>query len=227
MGFSDVWLTEHYFTGESVYNDSLMFAAALAMKTEQHPHRLRRGADAVPPSGAARRAAGAARQSQQGPHRCRHRQGHGLQRVRVRRPWAAQPRQPRAHGGGGRHHRARLARGAAHLRRQVPQGPHPGAPAQAGAAARPAAVAQRDLARLVHRMRPARRADPDRAAAGRAHQGALGDLCRRHRRGRSRRRRPRRGCWRRARCGATSMWPSPTPRPRTSWRRCSSRRAPT
>ena len=35
MGFSDVWLTEHYFTGESVYNDSLMFAAALAMKTEK------------------------------------------------------------------------------------------------------------------------------------------------------------------------------------------------
>ena len=35
MGISDVWLTEHYFTGESVYNDSLMFAAALAMKTEK------------------------------------------------------------------------------------------------------------------------------------------------------------------------------------------------
>ena len=34
LGFSDVWLTEHYFTGESVYSDSLMFAAALAMKTE-------------------------------------------------------------------------------------------------------------------------------------------------------------------------------------------------
>ncbi len=33
LGFADVWLTEHYFTGESVYNDSLMFAAALAMKT--------------------------------------------------------------------------------------------------------------------------------------------------------------------------------------------------
>ena len=31
LGFSDVWLTEHYFTGESVYCDSLMFAAALAM----------------------------------------------------------------------------------------------------------------------------------------------------------------------------------------------------
>src|SRR5882757_54634 len=35
MCFSDVWLTEHYFTGESVYNDSLMFAAALGMKTEK------------------------------------------------------------------------------------------------------------------------------------------------------------------------------------------------
>ena len=35
LGFSDVWLTEHYFTGESVYNDSLMFAAELAMKTSR------------------------------------------------------------------------------------------------------------------------------------------------------------------------------------------------
>ncbi len=35
LGFSDVWLTEHYFTGESVYNDSLLFAAALAMKTSR------------------------------------------------------------------------------------------------------------------------------------------------------------------------------------------------
>jgi len=35
LGFDDVWLTEHYFTGESVYNDSLMFAAALAMKTSR------------------------------------------------------------------------------------------------------------------------------------------------------------------------------------------------
>src|SRR3546814_20336932 len=34
LGFSDVWLTEHYVSGESVYNDALMFAAALAMKTE-------------------------------------------------------------------------------------------------------------------------------------------------------------------------------------------------
>jgi alkanesulfonate monooxygenase SsuD/methylene tetrahydromethanopterin reductase-like flavin-dependent oxidoreductase (luciferase family) len=33
LGFNDVWLTEHYFTGESVYNDALLFAAALAMRT--------------------------------------------------------------------------------------------------------------------------------------------------------------------------------------------------
>ncbi len=35
LGFADVWLTEHYFTGESVYNDALTFASALAMKTER------------------------------------------------------------------------------------------------------------------------------------------------------------------------------------------------
>jgi len=33
FGFDDVWLTEHYFTGESVYSDALMFAAAIAMRT--------------------------------------------------------------------------------------------------------------------------------------------------------------------------------------------------
>ena len=35
LGFSDIWLTEHYFTGESVYCNSLMFAAALAMRTSR------------------------------------------------------------------------------------------------------------------------------------------------------------------------------------------------
>ncbi len=35
LGFSDVWLTEHYFTGESVYNDAVVFAAALAMRTSR------------------------------------------------------------------------------------------------------------------------------------------------------------------------------------------------
>ena len=35
LGFDSLWLTEHYFTGESVYNDALTFAAALAMKTSR------------------------------------------------------------------------------------------------------------------------------------------------------------------------------------------------
>jgi alkanesulfonate monooxygenase SsuD/methylene tetrahydromethanopterin reductase-like flavin-dependent oxidoreductase (luciferase family) len=35
LGFSDVWLTEHYFTGESVYNDALLFAAALTQRTNR------------------------------------------------------------------------------------------------------------------------------------------------------------------------------------------------
>ena len=35
LGFHDVWLTEHYFTGESVYNDAILFATALAMRTER------------------------------------------------------------------------------------------------------------------------------------------------------------------------------------------------
>ena len=35
LGFGGVWLTEHYFTGESVYNDALLFASAVAMRTEK------------------------------------------------------------------------------------------------------------------------------------------------------------------------------------------------
>lgn len=35
LGFDSVWLTEHYFTGESVYNDALTFATAIAMKTQR------------------------------------------------------------------------------------------------------------------------------------------------------------------------------------------------
>jgi alkanesulfonate monooxygenase SsuD/methylene tetrahydromethanopterin reductase-like flavin-dependent oxidoreductase (luciferase family) len=35
LGFGDVWLTEHYFTGESVYNDALLFASAVAMRTQR------------------------------------------------------------------------------------------------------------------------------------------------------------------------------------------------
>lgn len=35
LGFSGVWLTEHNFTGESVYADPIPFAAALAMRTQR------------------------------------------------------------------------------------------------------------------------------------------------------------------------------------------------
>ena len=73
----------------------------------------------------------------------------------------------------------------------------------------------------------ARRADPDRAAAGRAHQGALGDSTRPASPKAATTSARERGCWRRARCGATSMSPNPTRRPRTSSPGCSPRRAPT
>src|ERR1700730_14625522 len=110
LGFGDVWLTEHYFTGESVYNDALLFASAVAMRTE----RIRIGLGGLqvplPPPGAARRPAGAARQSEQGPDRCRSGQGHDLQRVRICRAWVAQRGQPRAHGGVDRYHRPPVGR---------------------------------------------------------------------------------------------------------------------
>jgi len=35
LGFDGVWLTEHNFTGESVYSDPIPFAAALAMRTSR------------------------------------------------------------------------------------------------------------------------------------------------------------------------------------------------
>jgi alkanesulfonate monooxygenase SsuD/methylene tetrahydromethanopterin reductase-like flavin-dependent oxidoreductase (luciferase family) len=35
LGFHGVWLTEHNFTGESVYVDPIPFAAALAMRTQR------------------------------------------------------------------------------------------------------------------------------------------------------------------------------------------------
>ena len=77
-GFSDVWLTEHYFTGESVYCDALTFAAAPRHAHGADAHRLRRGAGAVPPPGAARNADRAARQPLRRAHRHRRRQGHRL-----------------------------------------------------------------------------------------------------------------------------------------------------
>ena len=34
LGFDAIWITEHYFTGECVYGDPLVFASALAVKTK-------------------------------------------------------------------------------------------------------------------------------------------------------------------------------------------------
>src|SRR6516164_2136258 len=174
LGFGDVWLTEHYFTGESVYNDALLFASAVAMRTE----RIRIGFAVVqlPFHHPARRPACAARQSEPGPDRCRSGQGHDLQRVRICRAWVAQRRQPRAHGGGDRYHRPPVGRWPRHLQWQVFPGAGPAIAAAPGATPPPAALARRDLAVVVQRMRPARRADPDGAPAGRTDQGALGGL---------------------------------------------------
>jgi alkanesulfonate monooxygenase SsuD/methylene tetrahydromethanopterin reductase-like flavin-dependent oxidoreductase (luciferase family) len=80
LGFSDVWLTEHYFTGESVYNDALLFAAALTMRTTR-VRMIRGRADAVPSPDPPRHPTGSAGQPQQRPDRCRCRQGDHLQRV--------------------------------------------------------------------------------------------------------------------------------------------------
>jgi alkanesulfonate monooxygenase SsuD/methylene tetrahydromethanopterin reductase-like flavin-dependent oxidoreductase (luciferase family) len=61
-GFHGVWLTEHNFTGESVYADPIPFAAALAMRTE----RIRIGFAVIQmasPAGASTSASVAARSS--------------------------------------------------------------------------------------------------------------------------------------------------------------------
>src|SRR6201985_2246171 len=53
LGFGDVWLTEHYFTGASVYNDALLFASAVAMREDRPPPlcsgvtRISRGTDGL------------------------------------------------------------------------------------------------------------------------------------------------------------------------------------
>ena len=88
LGFGGVWLTEHYFTGESVYNDALLFASAVAMRTE----RIRIGFAVVqlPFHHLVRLAVQLALLDNlsKGPDRCRGRQGHDPQRVRICRPRA-------------------------------------------------------------------------------------------------------------------------------------------
>src|SRR5215468_10555174 len=84
LGFDGVWLTEHNFTGESVYADPIPFAAALAMRTQ----RIRIGFAVIhgaPPSRSAGNTTVAARQPHRRAARHRHRSWQHLQRIRVRR----------------------------------------------------------------------------------------------------------------------------------------------
>ena len=188
---------------------------------QPHPHRLRRGADAVPPSGAARRAAGAARQSQQAAAsmsasaRARSTTSTSSSATACAATTAASAwrRRSRSSSAPGARRRSRYD-GKFHkvhvpaLRPKPVQQPgpplwrsviSPGSFTECGKLGVPILTARLPVARIKERWATLRR---------------------RARRGRPRRRDHGRGCWRRARCGATSMWPSPTPRPRTSWRRC-------
>src|SRR4029077_10550895 len=102
--------------------------------------------------------------------------GHDLQRVRICRAWVAQRRQPRAHGGGGRYHRPPVWQSPRHLQWQVFPGAGAAIAAPPGAAPPAAALARRDLAVVVQRMRPARRAGPEGAPGGRTGEGGVGGV---------------------------------------------------
>ncbi len=185
LGFSDVWLTEHYFTGESVYCDSLMFAAALAMKTSKvrlgfavvqtpfhHPVRLAVQLALLDNLSKGRIDVGIGKGTAYNEYEF---VGHGMRSTDSRermeetvdilqRAWTESPLDYE-----GKFHKL-----------HVP-------------AIRPKPVQQpaRPCGRSVispgpSGMRPARHADPDRPTACGAHQGALGDLRRGHRRGRTR-----------------------------------------
>jgi alkanesulfonate monooxygenase SsuD/methylene tetrahydromethanopterin reductase-like flavin-dependent oxidoreductase (luciferase family) len=163
LGFGDVWLTEHYFTGESVYNDALLFASAVAMRTERirigfavvqlpfhHPVRLAVQLALLDNLSKGRIDVGVGKGTIYNEYEF---VGHGL------RSDDSRERMEEAVDIIGRLWGAGAAIAA------VP-----------GAAPLPAALARRDLAVLVQRMRPARRADPDGAAAGGADQAAMGGL---------------------------------------------------
>ena len=119
LGFDGVWLTEHNFTGESVYVDPIPFAAALAMRTQRirigfaviqmalrHPVRLATQLSA-------------ARQSHAGTPRHRRRPRLAVQRVRVRRLRPQKRRRARAHGRGARRDDAGLDGNAARPQGQI------------------------------------------------------------------------------------------------------------
>src|SRR5205823_10938414 len=74
------------------------------------------------------------------------------------------------------YHRPPVGRWPRHLQGQVFPGAGAAITAPPGAAPPPAALARRDLAVVVQRIRPARRADPDGPPAGRTDKGAMGGL---------------------------------------------------
>ena len=162
LGFSDVWLTEHYFTGESVYNDAVVFAAALAMRTERirigfavvqmpfhHPVRLATQLALLDNLSKGRIDVGVGKGTIYNEYEF---VGHGLRSddSRERMEEAIQDA---------------------------------GTAAPPLSTARPALMAQCHFAEFVHGMRPQGYPHIDRAAGRRQHQGALGDLCGGPRRG--------------------------------------------
>jgi alkanesulfonate monooxygenase SsuD/methylene tetrahydromethanopterin reductase-like flavin-dependent oxidoreductase (luciferase family) len=176
LGFGDVWLTEHYFTGESVYNDALLFASAVAMRTERirigfavvqlpfhHPVRLAVQLALLDNLSRGRIDVGVGKGTIYNEYEF---VGHGLRSDDSRaRMEEAIDIIGRLWGGGP------VTYNGKYFQVQVPQlRPRPVQRPP------PAALARRDLAVVVQRMRPARRANPDGAPAGRTDKGAMGGL---------------------------------------------------
>jgi alkanesulfonate monooxygenase SsuD/methylene tetrahydromethanopterin reductase-like flavin-dependent oxidoreductase (luciferase family) len=167
LGFSDVWLTEHYFTGESVYNDALLFAAALTQRTNRirigfavlqmpfhHPVRLAVQLALLDNLSKGRIDVGLGKGSVYNEYEF---VGHGLRSADSRermaeaieileRAWQESP----------------LIYQGKYFNLRVP-----------GPAARPADLAQRHLPGFLHRVRPPRHPHPDGPLARGPHQGPL------------------------------------------------------
>ena len=226
LGFSDVWLTEHYFTGESVYNDALLFASAVAMRTERirigfavvqlpfhHPVRLAVQLALLDNLSKGRIDVGVGKGTIYNEYEF---VGHGLRsddsRERmeeaieiIERLWAGGP----------------VTYSGKYFQVQVPE-------------LRPRPVQRPRLPLWRSVISPASFSECGRlgvpiltARLPVERIRALGGVRGRDSMPAGMTRRPERACWRRARCGATSMSPNPAPRPRTSCRRCCCGRAPT
>ena len=228
LGFGDVWLTEHYFTGESVYNDALLFASAVAMRTERirigfavvqlpfhHPVRLAVQLALLDNLSGGRIDVGVGKGTIYNEYEF---VGHGLRSDDSReRTEEAVDIIGRLWGGGpvtysGKYFQMQVPE----LRPRPMQLPHlplwrsvisPSSFSECGRLGVPILTARLPVARIKERCagRPTRRGS---MPAGMT-------------------RRPERACSRRVRCGATSMSPNPMRRRRTSYRLCCCRAAPT